>query len=65
MDDHTPIAFFILAAFDDQLTVVGNRSRGGALFGKQVGKKDNIVILYGDIFAIDQDKLYRIKIYVE
>lgn len=38
VDDHTPIAFFILAAFDDQLTVVGNRSRGGALFGKQVGK---------------------------
>ena len=38
-------AFFILAAFDDQLTVVGNRSRGGALFGKQVGKiADGVVI---------------------
>ncbi len=43
--DHTPIAFFILAAFDDQLTVVGNRSRGGALFGKQVGKiADGVVV---------------------
>ena len=42
-----------------------DRNGYACIFGKQVGKKDNIVILYGDIFAIDQDKLYRIKIYVE
>ena len=42
-----------------------DRNGYACIFGKQVGKKNNIVILYGDIFAIDQDKLYRIKIYVE
>ncbi len=34
-------------------------------FGKKVGKKKNIVILYGDLFAVDQDKLDHIEIYVE
>ena len=34
-------------------------------FGKTVGKKNNIVVLYGDIFAVDQDKLDHVEIYVE
>ena len=34
-------------------------------FGKKTGKKNNIVILYGDIFAVDQDKLDHVEIYVE
>ena len=34
-------------------------------FGKRVGKKKNTVILYGDLFAVDQDKLDHIEIYVE
>ena len=34
-------------------------------FGQKVGDKENIVILYGDIFNVDQDKLDHIEIYVE
>ena len=34
-------------------------------FGKTVGKKKNVVILYGDIFGLDQDRLDHIEIYVE
>ena len=34
-------------------------------FGKKIGKKKNVVVLYGDLFAIDQDKLDHIEIYVE
>ncbi len=34
-------------------------------FGKSTGKKKNVAILYGDLLAIDQDKLDHIEIYVE
>ncbi len=33
--------------------------------GRKVYGKKNVVILYGDIFGIDQDKLDHIEIYVE
>ena len=34
-------------------------------FGQEAGDKDNVVVLYGDLFAIDQDKLDHVEIYVE
>ena len=34
-------------------------------FGKKSAGRDNVVILYGDIFGIDQDKLDHVEIYVE
>ncbi|MBR4471217.1 MAG: hypothetical protein IKS54_07925 [Erysipelotrichaceae bacterium] len=34
-------------------------------FGKKSAGKNNVVILYGDIFGIDQDKLDHVEIYVE
>lgn len=34
-------------------------------FGRNAGGDKNVVILYGDLFAIDQDKLDHIEIYVE
>ena len=34
-------------------------------FGKKVHGRKNIVILYGDIFAQDQDQLSHLEIYVE
>ena len=34
-------------------------------FGKKVKDKENIVILYGDILGIDQDKLDHLEIYVK
>ena len=34
-------------------------------FGKQDAGKKQVVILYGDIFGIDQDKLDHVEIYVE
>ena len=34
-------------------------------FGKKSEDKNNIVVLYGDIFGIDQDRLDHIEIYVE
>ena len=35
------------------------------VIGKKVKDKDNVLILYGDIFSIDQDELSRIEISVE
>ncbi|MBR4485297.1 MAG: hypothetical protein IKO97_08820 [Erysipelotrichaceae bacterium] len=34
-------------------------------FGQKSHGKDNVVILYGDILAIDQDKLSHLEIYVK
>jgi len=34
-------------------------------FGKKVNGKENVVVLYGDIFAEDQDELNHLEIYVK
>ncbi|MBQ1483571.1 MAG: hypothetical protein IIZ28_08395 [Erysipelotrichaceae bacterium] len=41
------------------------RNGYACVFGKKSGKKKNVVILYGDLFAIDQDALDHVEIYVE
>ena len=41
------------------------RNGHACAFGQEVGGKKNIVILYGDLFAVDQDKLHHVEIYVE
>ncbi|MBQ3295763.1 MAG: hypothetical protein IJH00_04735 [Erysipelotrichaceae bacterium] len=33
--------------------------------GKKVNGKDNVIILYGDIYAMDQDELNHLEIYAE
>ena len=42
-------------------------SRNGyaCAFGKNVHGKKNVVVLYGDILAMDQDELSHMEIYVE
>lgn len=41
------------------------RNGTACLIGKNVGNKKNVILLQGDIYGFDQDKLYRITISVE
>lgn len=41
------------------------RYASACAFGQKVDKKSNIVILYGDVLGIDQDKLAHLEIYVK
>ena len=42
-----------------------NNNVPACVISKQVDDKNNIIIMHGDIFNIDQDELSRIEIYVE
>lgn len=41
------------------------RNGYACVIGKQVDDKDNVVVLHGDIYNVDQDLLSRIEIYVK
>ena len=37
----------------------------GCVFGQRINNQNNTVVLYGDYFNVDENKLHRIEIYVE